>query len=64
MAIEYASHRGRDQASSRRGLPRAFEAHLLRTGQTIEQWEARQAVPDTEAEVLRLRARALRLKQH
>jgi hypothetical protein len=62
--MEYASHASRDQASSHRGLPRAFENHLRRTGQTLEQWEARQHAPDVEAEVLRLQARRLRLNQH
>jgi hypothetical protein len=62
MAIEYASQRGRDLATSHRGLPRAFEDHLRRTGQTLEQWEARQSPEDVTGEALRLRARCLRLK--
>jgi len=64
MAIEYASHKSRDLATSHRGVPRAFEQHLRRTGQTLEQWEARQHAPDVEAEVLRLQARRLGLKPH
>ncbi len=64
MAIEHASRKSRDLETSHRGLPRLFEQHLRRTGQTLEQWEARQNAPDMEGEVLRLQARRLRLKRH
>lgn len=64
MAIEYASHKSRANGRMDRGVPRAFEEHLRRTGQTLEAWEARQSPVDVEAEVLRLQARRLRMNQH